>query len=113
MVNRAALLLRYKEPFVQWLNESCPDANEPDISMEEANQDKIVYLLDEEEVDNLEEWISLNHQALFESELDGWNTDESRWPKKRDLELFAKWFEVECHTVLIDAGTGPIFDDGE
>lgn len=113
MVNRAALLLRYKEPFVRWINASCPDANEPDISMEEANQDKIVYLIDEEEAEYLEEWISLNHQALIESELEGWNTDESRWPKNRDLELFSQWFEVECHTVLIDAGTGPISDDGE
>jgi hypothetical protein len=113
MVNRAALLLRYKEPFVRWINTSDLYVKDPNISMEDANRDKIVYLIDEEEAENLEEWIALNHQALFETELDGWYTDESLWPKNRDLDLFYQWFTVECHSGLIDAGTGPIFDDGE
>lgn len=47
MVNRAALLLRYKEPFVQWINTSNPDEKDQNISIEEANQDKIVDLIDE------------------------------------------------------------------
>lgn len=113
MVNRAALILKYKEPFIRWINTSDPYVKDPNISMEEANQDKTVYLIDEEEAENLEEWISLNHQALFEAELEGWYTDESLWPKNRDLEMFYQWFEVECHTVLIDTATGPIFDDEE
>lgn len=113
MVNRAALLLRYKEPFIQWINTSNPDGKGQDISIEEADQDKIVFLIDEEEAENLEEWIALNHQALFETELEGWYTDESLWPQNRDLDLFYQWFTVECHTMLLDTGTEPICDDEE
>ncbi len=113
MINRAALILRYKEPFVKWINESDPIVKDPNIGFAEANRDKIVYLLDVQEADNLEKWLSLNHAALFESELEGWYTDETLWPKNRDLKLFKKWFEVECHTMLVDTGTGPIYDDEE
>lgn len=81
------------------------------FSAEQANKDKTVYLIDDREAENLEEYISLNYAALFENELEGWYTDETLWPENRDLELFKKWFEVECHTMLIDTGTGPIIDD--
>ncbi len=53
----------------------------------------------------------MNYEALFESELEEWYTDEKLWPKKRDIKLFHEWFEVECHTVIIDTIEGPIEDD--
>jgi len=111
MVNRAALILKAKQPFVQWVNESHPQDESPDLSLAEVNEDRTVYLIDDLEADNLEEWIALNCESLFESELEDWYTDESTWPPNRDLELFKEWFAVECHTVLIDAGTVPLEDD--
>ena len=59
----------------------------------------------------LEEWIKMNYEALFENDLQGWYTDESLWPKKRDLKLFREWFDVECHTVVEDTVGVPIEDD--
>ena len=109
MINRAALLLYYKPPFVEWLNQADPDSDP--ITLEEANADKVVYLIDDLEAENLDEWIGLNHQALFETELAGWFDDEASWPENRDLELFHRCFEVRCHTILIDAGVVPIADD--
>ena len=53
----------------------------------------------------------MNYEALFENELEGWYTDESLWPKKRDLKLFREWFNVECHTVIEDTVGLPIEDD--
>ncbi|HBI13913.1 MAG TPA: hypothetical protein DDY20_00030 [Desulfobulbaceae bacterium] len=111
MVNRAALLLRYNEPFLRWINTLDPSARDQDISMEEANQDSTVYLIDEEVAENLEEWIAMNYQTLFDIELEGWSMDESLWPQNRDIDLFNQWFTVECHTVLLDTGIEPIFDD--
>lgn len=111
MVNRAALLIKYKKPFVKWINESDPDNKNLDYSLDEISKDKTIYLVDDMVADNLDEWVSLNYADLFENELVSWYTDESLWPLKRDLKLFKKWCEVECHTVLIDAGTGPICDD--
>ena len=111
MLNRAALILKAKKPFVQWINESDPTNKAPHVSMAEVNQDRTVYLINDQEAESVEEWIGPNCANLFESELEDWSRDESVWPQNRDLQLFKKWFEVECHTVLIDTGSGPIVDD--
>jgi len=114
MINRAAIILRYKAPAVRWINDADPYDDDPGITLARVNEDRTVYLVHSESAENMDDvraWIELNVEALFESELEGWYTDESLWPKNRDLKLFDQWFDVECHTVLVDTFTGPIVDD--
>ena len=111
MLNRAAVILKYREPFVRWINEADPYVDDPGITMENANEDRNVYLISDEDGENSEKWISLNYKILFQNELEGWYTDESIWPKKRNRKTFNEWFAVECHTVIIDTVGGPLEDD--
>ncbi len=111
MVNRAAVILKYKDPFIHWVNEADPYDNNPGITLERVNQDRTIYLIYEDDAENLEEWISLNFMQLFESELEDWYTDESLWPKNRNRKLFDEWFDVECHSVIIDTVGSEIIDD--
>jgi len=105
MINRAAVILKYKAPAVQWINDADPSQEDQGISLESVNEESTVYLISDHDADSpnaLKNWIKLNYEALFEHELDGWYTDENLWPKKRGLKLFHEWFEIECHTVIID-----------
>jgi len=111
MINRAAVILKYKAPFIQWVNDADPYKDNPGITLESENKDCTVYLILEDDAEKLEEWISLNFEQLFESEIEDWYTDESLWPKKRNRKLFDEWFDVECHSVLIDTVDGKIIDD--
>jgi hypothetical protein len=111
MINRAAIILKYKAPFIKWMNDSDPYKDDPGITIESVNIDRTVYLIREDDAEKLEEWISLNFKQLFESELEGWYTDESLWPKKRNKKLFNEWVEVQCHSVLIDTVGSKIVDD--
>lgn len=114
MINRSSITLKYKQPAVKWINEADPYNDNPGITLESVNEDRTVYLIREEDADtpdDLKEWIKLNHEALFERELDGWYSDESLWPKKLTLSLFYKWFEVECNTVIIDTVDYDIVDE--
>lgn len=111
MLNRAAVILKYKEPFITWVNESDPLNKAPGITLEKANQECNVYLITEDDSEHLDDWISLNFSQLFEIELEDWYTDESLWPQNRTKKLFDEWFSVECHTVIIDTVGGEIFDD--
>jgi len=114
MINRAAVILRYKAPAVAWINDADPYDLDPGITLESANDDRTVYLIGDDDGDGpdaLEAWVALNYAALFENELDGWYTDEKLWPAERDLSLFHDWFEVECHTVIVDTLGGTIADD--
>lgn len=114
MINRAALILKYKEPAVKWINEADPYEEDPGITMEAVNSDRTVYLIMDHDADNedvLKEWIKRNFKMIFEHELEGWYTDEGLWPQKRTMKLFYQWFDVECHTVIEDTVGLPIEDD--
>lgn len=111
MINRAAIILKYKLPAVQWINEVDPYEETPEISLEEANHERTVYLISDQDAEDeatVQKWILLNYEVLFETELEGWYTDESLWPSERSLALFYEWFEVECHTVIDDTVGTPI-----
>ncbi|MCB1752771.1 MAG: hypothetical protein KDI74_13705 [Gammaproteobacteria bacterium] len=114
MINRAAVMLRYKAPAVAWINEADPYALDPGVTLETANEERTVYLISDHDGDGpdaLAEWVARNYAVLFESELDGWYSDAELWPEERDLPLFNEWFEVECHTLILDTVGGAIVDD--
>jgi hypothetical protein len=115
MLNRAAIILKYKEPAVKWINDADPSSKDPRIDGDDVNEERTVYLISDDDGDSsftVERWIKLNWQALFERELDGWYTDPSLWPKRRTLKLFREWFDIECHTCLVDTVGTEIYDDG-
>ena len=113
MINRSSIILKCKEPFVKWINDADPYEEDPGITLEEVNSDRTIYLISEENADNLEEWLSDNFRVLFENELEGWYVDESLWPENRDRATFDKWFSVEFHSVIIDTVGRVIEDDGD
>lgn len=114
MVNRAALILRWKDPGIAWINEADPVPDAIVISRDMVNEERTVYLLSDADAESdtaVRRWVKRNYKELFEAELEGWYTDEALWPSSRTLRLFDAWFDVECHSVLIDTVGGPIIDD--
>lgn len=108
LINRGLLIVKPKQPFLDWLK-SLPN----DIEAEEANQEELdespeiddytAYLVPEFEDDEetrqvLEEFYSF----IFQQELESWDQEESNWPKNRDLVTFHEWFEVEFHSMVFD-----------
>lgn len=112
MINRAAVVVKFKAPFIKWINEANPFDKRPAITLAEANEDRTIYLIDEDEADHVEDWIALNYGQLFESELEDWEEDSALWPQNRTKELFAAWIEVQCHTVIVDTVGSDIVEDG-
>lgn len=110
MLNRSALILRYKQPFVDWINGVDPSGSNS-LTFAELEQERNVYLVEVEDQQELERWLELNHQALFEEELFGWYTDSTLWPSERSLELLREWCSFEFHSVVIDTGGSPLEED--
>jgi hypothetical protein len=114
MLNRAVILLKLKQPAVDWINEADPIDN-PEITLESANEDRTVYLVNDEVAEdpvNVMHWLRLNWETLFETELETWYLDESLWVQDRSFELFQAWFELECHSMITDTVDTPLEDDG-
>ena len=87
MLNRAALILRYKQPFVDWINAADPSPTSHALTLAEVNQERTVYLIEVEDQDELAGWLARHHEELFEEELNGWYTDPALWPRDRSLKM--------------------------
>jgi hypothetical protein len=99
--NRAAIIVRAKAPFVEWVQSA--DADSSHITTEEVNEDPNVYLIyDPKKEGEIDRLIAKNYREIFEEELNSWFTDESLWPKKRDLKTFRQWFQVDFHDMVVD-----------
>ena len=109
MINRCALIIRAKEPFLQWVN-SLP--NPANITLEQINSDTSAYLLPDFE-DDQERAVLVKQffPLIFEEQLSGWWTNEPDWPAKRDFALFKKWFDVEFHSTVFDLVDAPLGEE--
>lgn len=109
MINRSVVIVKAKEPFVNWLA-MLPDPTA--ISLEELNREPNAYLLPE--CDNEAEReviIQRCYTGIFEEELDAWWTIEDDWPKIMDYQVFKQWFHLEFSSFVFDLTDDMLSDD--
>jgi hypothetical protein len=108
-INRQAILLRKKQPFVDWLTFTSKTHDPPKyrahFKLDEVNRECHIYLIEDiEALDVAYEYIEFLKPSLFEAELSGWyNANASHlWPQDRSNDVFDNWFEIELHSMVID-----------
>lgn len=111
MLNRAALIFRYKQPFVDWINSVDPSPASHTLSLSDVEDERTVYLIEVEDENELARWLIANHRQVFEHELYGWYADPELWPRDRSLKVLQEWCSFELNTVVVDMGESPIEDD--
>lgn len=109
MLNRSALVVKIKQPFLDWLR-SLPEP--ADVTLEQVNSDNTVYLLSDFWSDDAQdETIEAFYDLIFEDQLNGWWTEKQDWPPERDFAMFKKWFDAELHSIVHDLVDAPLEDD--
>ena len=111
MLNRELLIVRPKQPFVDWINAADPNPDGVHITLEMANEDSAVFLIHEYACEDLEGWLEQCYHPLFEEVLGQWYVVPELWPQDRNLEMFKAWCEVEVHGIVIDLVDEPLIDD--
>jgi hypothetical protein len=111
MLNRDLLIIRYKQPFVDWVNEADPYEDGHHIALEAANDDSPAYLIHEFASEEFESWLESCWVPLFENFRGEWYTDPALWPQDRTLELLQTWCELEVHSMVVDTVNEPLVDD--
>jgi hypothetical protein len=107
MLNRGAMIVRPKQPYLDWAATLDDSGVVPDVTGEQT-----VYLIPSfEDDDEAERILRKVYTEIFERELDGWHTDETAWPQNRTLAMFKKWFQVELHSVVEDLCGHELADD--
>ena len=109
MLNRGVVIVRPKQPYLDWAAGLDVSGIAPDPDAEQT-----VYLIPSYE-DDKTAWEILEqvHPAIFENELYGWHTDEAAWSRGRDFGMFKDWFAVELHSVVEDLCDYEILDEDE
>jgi len=64
MLNRAALILQGKRPFVDWINAAYPSPTAHALTLAEVNREHTVYLVEVEDEEELARWPSHHHQEM-------------------------------------------------
>jgi len=101
-VNRTAVIIKPKQPFVDWLN-SIPGESS-DNTLESVSSENLTFLIPQffgpvESLDYIKDY----YGQIFEYELFGWYTAEELWPKeKRNWKMFQEWFDIEINSEVID-----------
>jgi hypothetical protein len=100
MLNRCVVTISAREPFLRWFHSL---SNTDTTTLDEINAETTAYLLpDYEGEDERQLLIAQYYDMIFEDQLAGWWIEERDWPKKRDLAMFTRWFDVEFHSIAID-----------
>lgn len=109
MLNRAVLIVRPRQSFIEWALQLDDSGIAPPVEGEQT-----VYLIPEFETDeDAEQLLGQVFAEVFERELWGWHTDESRWPQNRTLAMFRDWFTIELHSVVEDLCGYEFVDDDD
>ena len=112
VINRAAVILRPKQPFLDWAK-SLPDPEAPK-SLETLDWEPAAYLVPEaESKEQIAKMVETEYEFFFTEALNGWWDEEKDFPKPLTLKMFKEWFSVEIRTVVEDLVDGPIAEDGE
>ena len=109
-LNRSGVMVRPKQPFLEWLNAADPTSLE--LTLLDLVQEPTIYLIPE--CDTSEEVAAVLRifcGEIFEEQLAGWYSDTSTWPANRSFEVFCQWFDFQHHSMLVDLCDEPLIHD--
>lgn len=99
-IDRSAIVVIPKQPFVDWLNFIEPDDL---LTLENIQKEPAAYLIPEcESEEQLQEFLEKYCITIFEEQLASWFTDDTLWPVDRGFEIFCRWFAVSFHAIVFD-----------
>jgi len=106
-INRTAVIIKPKQPFVDWLN-SIP-GEKSDNTIENISSENTTFLIPEFfGRKESRAYIKEIYFQIFEFELFAWYTAQKLWPKKRTWKMFQEWFEIEINSEVFDLVDGDI-----
>lgn len=103
-INRISVMVTPKKPFYTWEASVFPGSPTTEDRTEFG-----AYLVQENDrAIDIKTALKHDWKWIFENELFGICTDESRWPKTLTWKKFTEWFEVKMGTIVLDLSPEPL-----
>lgn len=108
-LNRGVLVVRPRQPFVDWVLTFDDDGPvDPEDAWESVNSFLVPEFDDPEQT---MEWIEANIETVFEIMLNDWVMDPEHWPEDRGWEAFGEWFDLEYVDLAWDLVDEPLLSE--
>jgi len=114
MVNRCAITVRVKQPFLDWLLQ-LPEPISSGMSLNEINKEPKVYLIPDYTSESEKEAIlGKYYHSILEHEREEWCIIKNDLFQHTSLEQFKEWFDIEFHSIIEDLlDEEPLLNDDE
>ena len=110
LINRSAIVVRPRQPFLNWLQRVDPTSAY--LALDDLRRQPTIYLLPEcDSKEQALEFLREISREIFEEQLNGWHRVASVWPSGRDLATIRIWFEIGFHTTIVDLCDDPVEHD--
>jgi hypothetical protein len=104
IVNRCAITIAPRQPFMDWAQHLQPDQALPLAAFEPGLYLIPTYDNRKEAIEQLAE----GFEEIFCAELETWSSDLSTWPSPRSLALFQEWFAFQFFDLVSDQSQEPL-----
>ncbi len=105
-INRATVVVKPKQPFIDWLNTVFSDEK---YTLEKFRQNNLTFLIPIfDNPDDTIKYLKKSFHQIFDWELFGWYTDTDAWPENRNWKMFNEWFDIEVNSEVYDLVGTPI-----
>lgn len=103
VVERSVIVLKPKQPFLDWINNTLASSSETLLDLSSIRIDCNSYLIPEvNEIEDGVSYVDEYFESFFQLELASWTEEETLWPQELSLKMFWEWFDVEISPTLID-----------
>src|ERR1039458_5284211 len=95
-LNRSAIVVRPKQPFLDWLHSADPTSRHltlPDLLRSPGSISSRSVTRMPMSATSCEKC-----DEIFIEQLAGWFTDETTWPTNLDFDTFCRWFDFQHHS---------------
>ncbi len=107
VINRAVAVIKPRQPYLDWATRIPGPAD--DVTLDELRTDCTAVLIpDFDTPAESEAFIAGLAVELFEMELEAWDRDHTTWPDDQSYKAFREWFDVEIHSIVLDASDDDI-----
>ena len=107
LLNRSALVVKPKQPFLDWLHEVDPTSHR--LTLQDLVREPTIYLIPEcDTSEDVADVLRELCEDIFREQLAGWYKDATTWPKDRSFDVFCLWFDCQHHSMVVDLGDEPL-----
>jgi hypothetical protein len=110
MLNRSAIVVKPRQPFLDWLHSADPTSHR--LTLRDSTREPTIYLIPEcDTEEDVREVLEELCEEIFVAQLAGWFRDEQAWPQDLGFDAFCRWFDFQHHSMLVDLCDEPLIDE--